>query len=113
MLISQPYRGRRLAPFARIVLAVALAGCGGAGGSTAVRATGGPSSPSLSAAALLGQKIFSDKALSASGQQSCATCHVAQFAFAADPTATGPDADRRCPWVARTWTCRGFAIRPR
>src|SRR6185503_18873961 len=46
---------------------------------------------SLSAAALLGQKIFSDTALSVSGQQSCASCHVAQYAFSAYPTPSGPD----------------------
>ena len=32
--------------------------------------------------AQVGQQIFSDKALSVSGQQSCATCHVATRAFA-------------------------------
>src|SRR5262249_2337293 len=32
---------------------------------------------------------FNDKALSVSGAQSCATCHVARFAFTADPN--GPD----------------------
>jgi cytochrome c peroxidase len=34
--------------------------------------------------AQVGQKIFSDTALSASGKQSCATCHVASRAFAGD-----------------------------
>ena len=70
-----------------LVAAAGLAGCGGQSG------TGAGSSPgtTLSAAAELGRKIFSDTTLSVSGQQSCATCHVAQFAFASDPTPTGPD----------------------
>ena len=49
------------------------------------------SPPALSAAAQLGERLFHDTALSASGQQSCATCHVEQFGFAEDPTDTGPD----------------------
>jgi cytochrome c peroxidase len=76
---------------ALIVSSVIIA-CGG-GGSDASSRTPPPSSPasSLSAAALLGQKIFSDRALSVSGEQSCASCHVAQVAFTADPTPAGPD----------------------
>jgi cytochrome c peroxidase len=35
----------------------------------------------LSAVALLGQKMFNDPALSASGQQSCASCHSAAHAY--------------------------------
>ncbi|KWR90609.1 diacylglycerol kinase [Cupriavidus sp. IDO] len=38
----------------------------------------------LSAMAQVGQKLFADTALSASGQQSCATCHVPGRAYAAD-----------------------------
>lgn len=67
-----------------------LTGCGdGDNGGTRGGVTG--SAAGLSAAARLGQKIFSDTALSASGQQSCATCHVKQYAFSADPTGSGPD----------------------
>ncbi len=62
---------------------LALAGCGGGGGTAPPQA--------LSAAAQVGGKIFADTALSASGKQSCATCHVAQFAFAEDSSAAGPD----------------------
>lgn len=47
--------------------------------------------PTLSASAQLGEQIFADKALSVSGQQSCATCHVAAYAFAADPSSDAPD----------------------
>jgi cytochrome c peroxidase len=74
--------------------AIALTACGGSGGGSSGNADP-PASPapanSLSAAAQLGQKIFADKALSVSGQQSCASCHVAEYAFTADPTPSGPD----------------------
>lgn len=74
-----------------LVLSTAITACGGGGsGSDSDPPPSAPSS-SLSAAALLGQKIFSDAALSVSGQQSCATCHVARYAFTADPTSSGPD----------------------
>lgn len=36
-------------------------------------------------AAAAGKALFNDKSLSASGKQSCATCHVAARAFTADP----------------------------
>lgn len=47
-----------------------LAGCGGGG-------SNGSAAPAtaLSPVAALGEKIFKDKSLSASGQQSCANCH--------------------------------------
>ena len=50
-------------------LGIALAGCGGGGGSST------SSSSEFSAAAALGQQIFSDVSLSAGGKQSCASCH--------------------------------------
>ena len=55
---------------ATAALGIALAGCGGAEGSTSTS-----SSSELSAAAALGQQIFSDVSLSAGGKQSCASCH--------------------------------------
>jgi cytochrome c peroxidase len=67
-------------------LVLLVAGCGGGGGSssdpnkepgTAVR-----SAPALSPQAALGEKIFADVSLSASGQQSCATCHDPAHAHA-------------------------------
>ena len=51
---------------------------GGAGGS-------GGQGGGLSLAAVAGKALFNDKSLSASGKQSCATCHVAARAFTADP----------------------------
>jgi cytochrome c peroxidase len=61
---------------------------GGASGSSGVSAGGSGSSTSasgLSLAAIAGEALFNDKSLSASGKQSCATCHVAARAFTADP----------------------------
>ena len=90
-------------PFARrlgltLLLSSAITACGGGSDGDSVTSSDPPPSAEaslLSAAALLGQKIFSDKALSVSGQQSCASCHVAQYAFTADPTASGPATSTR------------------
>ena len=68
------------------VLGVTLAACGGGESSTATPTPSGPST-----AALLGSQIFADTALSESGRQSCASCHLASYAFTADPRASGPD----------------------
>ena len=59
---------------AAIALVAALQGCGG-GGSASSEAP--PATAKLSAAAALGEKIFHDPSLSASGRQSCASCHDA------------------------------------
>jgi len=58
---------------------ISLAACGGGSASTPV------AEEALSAAAVAGKALFSDVTLSASGRQSCATCHVAARAFTADP----------------------------
>jgi cytochrome c peroxidase len=88
-------RSSRMLPRCALLLASALltacGGGGGSGGSTDPPASGASAAPTLSAAAQLGQLIFSDATLSASGQQSCATCHVSQFAFTEDSTSSGPD----------------------
>jgi cytochrome c peroxidase len=59
------------------VLASSLSACGGGGdsGSVAPPPPPVPVVSTLSQVAQLGEKIFSDQSLSASGQQSCATCH--------------------------------------
>jgi cytochrome c peroxidase len=58
-----------------LAAACLLAACGGGeGGSTSTANTPVPDS-GLSQVASLGKKIFSDQSLSASGKQSCATCH--------------------------------------
>jgi cytochrome c peroxidase len=59
--------GSRLAGLSAVLLALVLAGCGG-GGSSAT-----PVQPS--SASLVGARIFADTSLSASGRQSCQTCH--------------------------------------
>jgi cytochrome c peroxidase len=67
------------------VIGTVLAGCGGGGGAT------GASVVALSPAAALGEKIFFDASLSASGQMSCATCHAEATAHAtSDPDVVVP-----------------------
>jgi cytochrome c peroxidase len=81
------FRGRRApaapaAASAAIALAALLSACGGGSDS------GGGSAPApqpLSAKALAGKALFFDASLSASGKQSCGTCHVPARAFTADP----------------------------
>jgi cytochrome c peroxidase len=63
-----------------MAVTAALAGCGGGN-----PATSAPAPAPLSAAALAGKAIFFDSSLSASGVQSCSTCHVPTRAFTADP----------------------------
>jgi cytochrome c peroxidase len=54
--------------------------------------------PRLSPMAALGERLFRDESLSASGQQSCQTCHRPEFAHAASPadlvSSGGPAMDR-------------------
>ncbi len=59
-----------------MTLAALLAACGGGGTATPAAA---PAAAELSAAAALGEKIFHDASLSASGRQSCASCHDPAF----------------------------------
>ena len=93
-----------------ILVATLLAGCGGGSGS--VPPASGGSATTLSAAAQLGEKIFVDTALSASGQQSCASCHVRQYAFTADPTASGPDHGSPVPLGGLAMNQSGFRNTP-
>src|SRR5437763_1081940 len=59
-----------------------LAGCGGGGtASPAGDAAGGEAA--LSPTAVLGERIFRDTSLSASGRQSCASCHSPDAGHAA------------------------------
>jgi cytochrome c peroxidase len=70
------------------IAVLALTGCGGGGGDSAAGGATTSSSaagdPALAGAA--GKVIFFDTSLSASGKQSCGTCHVPTRAFTADPT---------------------------
>ena len=71
---TEAKRPKGLAIAGRLIvagLAVALIGCGDGDGTEDSR----PPDPKLSAAAALGEKIFNDPGLSASGRISCATCH--------------------------------------
>lgn len=71
-------RIRRLAAVAcPLSLVLALAACGGGGTADDSPATAAPAG--LSAEAALGEKIFADASLSASGRQSCASCHDPAF----------------------------------
>jgi cytochrome c peroxidase len=88
----------------------ALSACGGASSVTPTPATSDV--PTLSAAAQLGEKIFKDTALSVSGQQSCATCHVVAYAFAADPTHDGPDHGSPVPFGGADMAQPGFRNAP-
>lgn len=96
-----------------LLLSTAITACGGGSGG-ATNSDPPPAVPtaSLSAAALLGQKIFSDTALSVSGQQSCASCHVAQYAFTADPTPSGPDHGLPVPLGGANMDQPGFRNTP-
>ena len=60
--------------------AALLAGCGGGGSGD----DDGGGAAALSAQAALGEKIFKDASLSASGRQSCASCHVGDAGHAPD-----------------------------
>jgi cytochrome c peroxidase len=57
--------------------AMLLAACGGGG--TAAGGAAPPAERALSDQAALGEKIFADASLSASGRQSCASCHDPAF----------------------------------
>ncbi|WGG51119.1 cytochrome-c peroxidase [Rugamonas sp. DEMB1] len=67
--------GPALARLAAAVLTLALAACSGGGGSATPAPVPAPETAGLSQAAQLGEKIFKDVSLSASGKQSCASCH--------------------------------------
>lgn len=70
---------------AAFAIALLLPGCGGGGtgnNSNSEPGTAASGAPALSAAAALGEKIFSDQSLSASGLQSCASCHDPAHAHA-------------------------------
>jgi cytochrome c peroxidase len=62
--------------------AALLSGCGGGG--TAASTASVPAETELSAQAALGQKLFADTSLSASGRQACASCHSPDAGHAPD-----------------------------
>ncbi|MCH8619581.1 cytochrome c peroxidase [Undibacterium sp. TS12] len=68
-------QGKVLGPAMAGLLVVALAACGGGGGNNTSGGTPTAPDAGMSAAAQVGEKIFKDVSLSASGKMSCATCH--------------------------------------
>ena len=83
-LLSPPAFISRLQWLPLILVAWSLQACGG--GNLI------PSEPPLSDVASLGREIFKDVTLSASGQMSCATCHVPERGHASpfeSPVAMG------------------------
>jgi cytochrome c peroxidase len=70
--------------FLSIPLVLLLCACSASNGDSNPAATP-PTASSMSATAQLGQKIFNDTSLSATGRMSCATCHSPENAFAAPP----------------------------
>ena len=93
-------------------LSVLLAACGGGSDSSPPPGNGGGSASTLSAAAQLGQKIFNDAALSSSGTQSCASCHVSASAFAEDASASGVDHGSPVPLGGHLMNQGGFRNTP-
>ena len=77
-----PREGLRAAAGVGALSLALLAGCGGGDGSGG---GGTPPPPALSLKAQAGKALFFDTSLSASGQQSCGTCHVPSRAFTANP----------------------------
>lgn len=76
-------RSRNAAAAMSAVLLLALAGCGGGGnGGENAGSAAGAAAP-LSPQAALGDLIFHDVSLSASGRQACSSCHDAEHAHAA------------------------------
>jgi cytochrome c peroxidase len=72
---------------AALALGLTVAGCGGGGGGSSTASGVQPTStasaaPTLSALAQLGEQVFKDPSLSASGSQSCASCHDAAHGHA-------------------------------
>ncbi len=114
MPIRPPSTPARLAARAALALLVAtLAACGG-GSSGSAGAPGNGDAPTqgtntggarLSAAADLGRQIFNDASLSASGRQSCASCHDPAHAF-------GPTNDFSVPLGGADGTTVGFRAAP-
>lgn len=78
-----------------------LAGCGGGGSDSTVATATNPQT----AKAQVGRLIFSDTALSASGKQSCATCHDPSNAF-------GPSDNRSVPLGGPSMDLSGFRATP-
>jgi len=95
-----------------LAVSVLLAACGGGSDSAPPASDGADQATTLSAAARLGEKIFNDAALSVSGTQSCASCHVAGSAFAEDAAAGGVDHGSPVPLGGFGMNLAGFRNTP-
>src|SRR3569833_1662870 len=78
-MVAKNNRTRACALGLGIVASLTLMRSGGSSETPAA-----PTDQAKSDAAVAGEALFHDKSLSASGQQSCATCHVKSRAFTAD-----------------------------
>ncbi len=87
----------RLKPLIALVATCACCAVGACAGDAAAELPARPSTLGLSPVAALGEKLFRDESLSASGRLSCETCHQPQFAHAAPPgdpvSKGGPEMD--------------------
>jgi len=79
-MVSKNNKTRASALGLVLVASLTLSACGGSSETPAA-----PTVQAMSDAAVAGEALFNDKSLSASGQQSCGTCHVKSRAFTADP----------------------------
>ena len=112
-ICSRPAFGGLLA-----ALVFALPGCGRQGG--AVTPAAAPAPEPLSVMAQVGRKLFFEPSLSASGKQSCASCHDPAHAFApANALAVqfgGPDlnlqGERAVPKLTYLIETPGFSVGP-
>lgn len=84
---------------------LALGACDGSDG----QGTAAPTSTPLAAKAQAGKALFFDTSLSASGRQSCGTCHVPARAFTADPAT---DSGLPVPLGGRNMDLPGFRNTP-
>jgi cytochrome c peroxidase len=69
----------------RVVIVSVAAGLAACGGGVATPIAERPPTPGLSPVAALGERLFRDTSLSASGRLACETCHRPEFAHAAPP----------------------------
>lgn len=77
---------RAMGAMAALATAAGLAGCGGGSNEPAVEAESFVARPASAASAVVvGQSLFKDKSLSASGQMACATCHDEALGHADKP----------------------------
>lgn len=79
-MVSKNNRWCAGAPWLVLVASLSLSACGGSSETPAA-----PTVQAMSDAAVAGEALFNDQSLSASGRQSCGTCHVKSRAFTADP----------------------------